>query len=108
MNGQPTPALPDAIRPSPAMLAKATGGAIVAAAAILTLFVLPAEYGVDPTGIGSALGLKGMVAGGAKDAASIQTPTVSTDGATPTKASIIRSTPWRQDEMTITLPPHSG
>jgi hypothetical protein len=32
-------------------------GAIVAAAAVLVAFVLPAESGLDPTGIGGALGL---------------------------------------------------
>lgn len=38
-------------------LVKATLIAIVAAAVILVLVVLPAEYGVDPTGFGSATGL---------------------------------------------------
>ncbi|PHQ61393.1 MAG: hypothetical protein COC10_12180, partial [Sphingobium sp.] len=54
-------ALPVRISPSPATLAKATSGAALAAAAIVTLFVLPAEYGIDPTGVGTALGLTGMV-----------------------------------------------
>ena len=31
--------------------------AVVAAAAIVTLFVLPAEYGIDPTGVGKATGV---------------------------------------------------
>ena len=39
----------------------AIAGALVAAA-ILVLFVLPAEFGVDPTGIGSRLGLTQMSA----------------------------------------------
>ncbi len=38
-------------------LVKATVIAIVAAAVILTTIVLPSEYGIDPTGIGGALGL---------------------------------------------------
>lgn len=33
------------------------GGGALAAAAILVLFVLPAEFGVDPTGLGKAMGL---------------------------------------------------
>jgi hypothetical protein len=33
------------------------GVAVVAAAAIVTLFVLPAEYGIDPTGVGKATGV---------------------------------------------------
>lgn len=43
--------------PSPATLARATLGALVAAAVVLVTVVLPAEYGIDPTGIGEALGL---------------------------------------------------
>lgn len=43
--------------PSGKKLVKSTIGAIVVAAIILVLAVLPAEYGIDPTGIGSALGL---------------------------------------------------
>jgi len=41
-------------------LVKATLGAAVAAGVILTLFWLPAEYGIDPTGAGRVLGLTQM------------------------------------------------
>jgi len=41
-------------------LIKATVGAAVAAAAILTFVWLPAEYGIDPTGAGHMLGLTEM------------------------------------------------
>jgi hypothetical protein len=37
--------------------------AVITAALILTLFVLPAEYGIDPTGVGKALGLAQMKSG---------------------------------------------
>ena len=109
MNTQTIAALPAQVSPSPSTLAKATGGAVIAAAAIVTLFVLPAEYGVDPTGVGTALGLTGMVSGETQEAAPA-TPAAPAAGsiATPTKESISKSTPWRQDEMTISLPPHSG
>ena len=43
--------------PSKQSLLKATVVAIVAAAIILVIVVLPAEYGIDPTGIGGATGL---------------------------------------------------
>ena len=43
--------------PSKSSLLKATLVSIVAAAIILILVVLPAEYGIDPTGIGEATGL---------------------------------------------------
>ena len=101
-------ALPPRISPSPATLAKATGGAALAAVAILTLFVLPAEYGIDPTGVGSALGLTGMVSSETKAVAPTPQAAAATDGAMPTKASIARSAAWREDAMTITLAPHSG
>lgn len=101
-------ALPTRITPSPATLAKATGGAAIAAVAILTLFVLPAEYGIDPTGVGGALGLTGMVAAKA-DApqAAVAVPTAAAP-VLPTGASIAHTGTLRQDAMTITLEPHSG
>lgn len=38
----------------------ATLGALLAATAAFVAFVLPAEFGIDPTGIGRALGLTGL------------------------------------------------
>jgi hypothetical protein len=43
--------------PSSKTLLKSTAISIVAAIVILVLVVLPAEYGIDPTGIGGAAGL---------------------------------------------------
>jgi hypothetical protein len=43
--------------PSTRAILVATGVALVVAAVILVLFVLPAEYGIDPVGTGRALGL---------------------------------------------------
>jgi hypothetical protein len=43
--------------PSSRQLLAATGAAAVAAALLLVVAVLPAEYGIDPTGIGNRLGL---------------------------------------------------
>ena len=105
----PTTTLPPArISPPPATLAKATAGAALTGVLIATLFVLPAEYGIDPTGVGTALGLTGMVSGEASEAAPAPEAAPATTITTPTKASIAKSTPWRQDEMTLTLAPHSG
>lgn len=106
MNTQGLSALPTGIKPSPATLAKATGGAVIAAAAILTLFVLPAEYGIDPTGVGASLGLNGMLAGTAEAAPVAEAAPI--DATIPTKSTISRPAAWRQDEMTIMLEPHSG
>ena len=46
--------------PTSAQLFKSTAIAIVSAAAILVAVVLPSEYGIDPTGVGRALGLAEM------------------------------------------------
>lgn len=46
--------------PSTGRLLKSTGIAAVVAGALLVFVVLPAEYGVDPTGAGSLLGLTEM------------------------------------------------
>jgi hypothetical protein len=46
--------------PTSAQLLKSTIIAIVAAVAILVAVVLPSEYGIDPTGVGGALGLAEM------------------------------------------------
>jgi hypothetical protein len=46
--------------PSPRQLAKATCVAALVAGALLVTTILPAEYGIDPTGIGRLLGLTQM------------------------------------------------
>lgn len=43
--------------PSSQQLLRATVVAVIVAAAILITIVLPAEYGIDPTGLGSRMGL---------------------------------------------------
>jgi hypothetical protein len=94
-------------------LARAAIGALAGATIILTLFVLPAEFGIDPTGVGKALGLTRM---------SEQADPVDESGTTPpqgsasagfavppqTQASIQKATAYRSDEKTITLAPHTG
>jgi hypothetical protein len=52
-----TPAAPGYEPPSGTRIAVSAAVAIVAAAIVLVAFVLPAEYGVDPLGVGRALGL---------------------------------------------------
>jgi len=46
--------------PSPGKLLRSTCLALVAAVAILLMFILPADYGLDPTGVGQRLGLLDM------------------------------------------------
>lgn len=124
--------------PTSAQLVKSTLISGVAAVAILVTVVLPSEYAIDPTGIGSALGLtemgeiKTQLAEEAEmdrqvDEAAPQTPAANSGqtnqpAATPQQGSsildrIIREfgisaahaqTAARQDEMSITLQAGEG
>jgi hypothetical protein len=58
-----------AAQPSGRQLLKLTGIALAIAAVILVIIVLPAEYGIDPTGIGQRLGLASLSTGAASKAA---------------------------------------
>jgi hypothetical protein len=58
MNHQYKPSESDL--PSPSQLFKFTIIAVLVAGILLLLVILPAEYGVDPTGVGDFLGLKKM------------------------------------------------
>ena len=97
--------VPPTAHASPAALAKASAGALAVAGAVLVLFVLPAETGIDPTGIGKAIGLAGM---GTQSAEAATLPPEPAQAATPTQASIEARLPWRDDVETIELAPHSG
>jgi hypothetical protein len=96
MNSLTTPALP-----SLSQLGKATAVALAAAGLILVTTVLPAEFGIDPTGAGKALGLTRLNA-----AAQTVLPAAPT-GAAP--AALVKSTqPLRSDTMSVTLQPGEG
>lgn len=88
-------------------LAAACAAAAGGAAVIVALFVLPAERGVDVTGLGSILGLTGMRAAEAEAEPAKASPAASAE-AMPVKATIAKSTPMRSDEMSLTLAPHTG
>ncbi|MCJ2180987.1 hypothetical protein [Novosphingobium album (ex Hu et al. 2023)] len=98
---------------SPASLTKATIWAGVAATAILTLFVLPAEWGIDPTGVGKSLGLTNMAANPEeddRDSPEVAATPASSDIVVPdqTKLNIEARAAMRSDEKTLTLAPHTG
>ena len=95
--------LPPTAHASPAALAKASLSAAAVAGAVLVLFVLPAEAGIDPTGVGGAVGLAGM---STAEAATVAPDPV--QSAIPSQASIEARVPWRKDVETIELAPHSG
>lgn len=100
-NSQPLPSLHK--------LFKATGIAILLAGAILVSAVLPAEFGIDPTGIGKVLGLttlseaSPMVENKAANANLLESAGTATGGI------VIKSdVPLKNGEMTLTLKPNEG
>jgi len=107
----PLPTLPQ--------LFKATGAALIAATAILVSAVLPAEHGIDPTGIGKALGLTTLSAnaGGtasapipATAAAALPSSTAAVAPVAQTPAATVAKSevPFRSDEMMLSLQPDEG
>lgn len=95
---------------SPRTLLRAGLGAVAASVLVLTLFVLPAEYGIDPTGVGRALGLTKLAGstGEAAKPAPIAPVAAPAAHGTPTPADIAKSTAMRNDRQELILPPHSG
>jgi hypothetical protein len=105
--------------PSTATLFKATAVALLIAGVVLIAAVLPAEYGIDPTGIGARLGLTAMSAPEEENEekiASVATATTATEsspvpGSEPISALDAvwkRDTPFRSDEMSLVLKPDEG
>ena len=95
--------------PSIAKLIKATVFALIVAGVILIAIVLPAEYGIDPTGIGKKLGLTALNA--SKSEAKVVTlanETVEPSQPLLTSAVVKNDVPFRGDEMTITLKVDEG
>ena len=105
--------------PSTKSLLKATGWAVGVAAVILVLFVLPAEYNIDPTGLGSRMGLTELAKPAAAPSAralpvdSAATPASTTSvispAATATPVTVVkRSAPFHHDSMSLTLKAGGG
>lgn len=93
--------IPTSIQATTPQLLKATGGALLLAAAILLTTVLPAEYGLDPTGIGQALGLKAL------SATAEAAPTAAAE-AVPAALVVKRDTPFQTSEMSLVLEANQG
>ena len=79
--------------PTTAQLAQASIVAVFVAGLVLFLAVLPAEFGIDPTGVGRALGLT-------KLSAVASAPTVTLVGEGESRE--------REDELDLTLQPGQG
>lgn len=95
---------------SPQSLFRAMLGAAAGAILVLTLFVLPAERGIDITGVGTALGLTRMAepVEAEEGNAGLMVPADVGDVAVQTGQSISKATVLRSDEITLVVEPHSG
>lgn len=111
--------------PSTKKLVKSTILAAIASIALLVTVVMPAEYGIDPTGVGNAIGLKKMgeikmslakEAAAEEQAAQItsieqlaaQAVTAPVVEVIPQTAPIETSAEIRTDEIKVTLAPDEG
>jgi len=92
--------------PSARQLIKATLIAIAAAIVILIIAVLPAEYGVDPTGIGGAIGLTAL--SGSEPAPDIRPEDAAAAGSGQGPAVARVNGSLASDERTIVLPAYAG
>ncbi len=86
-------------------LLKATMIALVIAAVVLVTTVLPAEYGIDPLGVGRALGLTDLFAAGSGEEAAATPATVTPGLAGPV---FPRPYEWRLDSREFTVSPGTG
>jgi hypothetical protein len=93
-----------ATQPAPAptgRLVVATIVALVAATALLVVAVLPAEYGIDPTGLGDRMGLTAMATPGA-----VVELTSMSDTANTTESPLLDSPrAYNENTVSYTLPP---
>lgn len=113
----------DADLPSTRKLLKSTGIAVAVATGLLVTVVMPAEYGVDPTRVGSLFGLTEMgrikvslaaeaqaeeIAEATPAAAGGSPPVATTAAATPAGAASAAPAGLRSDRTVLTLAPDHG
>lgn len=92
--------------PSTLSLIKATVAALVAAMLILITTILPAEFGIDPTGLGRLMGLTVMNQAQAEESIAVALPANTSDSESgPVQKSAVEP---RADTVTFTLPPRQG
>ena len=107
--------------PSTRRLLKATAAAVAVAGVILVTTILPAEFGIDPTGIGGHLGLDALA--GTATAAQLPDTAPAPEPAPaqveldavgqpvkPIDGSVVskRSGAYHSDTLSVTLPPGKG
>jgi hypothetical protein len=110
----PTPPMPSTMAqprppdlPSVRRLVQGSLVALAVAIIVLVVVVLPAEYGVDPTGIGQKLGLRSLSSTKPGSDVDVSAPLGADPFAT---ASPVwrRALPFRSDEMQLVLQPNEG
>jgi hypothetical protein len=100
--------------PSSAKLMQSTAIAAVAALVILITVIMPAEYGIDPSGLGELTGLKRMgeikvsLAREAEEEAVVLTDGTATLAVPTPQAAVNPPTGTRSDEMQVSLAPDQG
>jgi hypothetical protein len=87
-------------------LAIAAGTALLAAGLILVMFVLPAEYAVDPLGTGARLGLLDLGVTGQQVAALEAAKPEA--GAAETSIIVGQAKPFTQETVDFKIAPHTG
>lgn len=95
--------------PTSLRLWKASGIAFLVALGVLITGVLPAEYGIDPTGLGGKLGLTRLApASAVTPPPAIAAPP--SDSAAPVSSAAVsrKASPFRSESMALTLEPGEG
>lgn len=103
--------------PTSKALLKASAVALAVAALVLIFVILPAEYGIDPTGVGERMGLTAMsnsdpAAAADQELGELLEPANQAEGAiapiSPLEAVWKNESAYRTDEMSLTLQPNEG
>jgi hypothetical protein len=89
------------VAPAGHSLAKATIVALIVAVVLLVVAVLPAEYGIDPLGVGEATGLTALYDAGA----ALGGPAPAVITADPSGPLVAQSADYKVDAMSFTLAP---
>jgi hypothetical protein len=100
-----TTTTPESILEARQRLAIAAGVALLAAGLILVMFVLPAEYAVDPLGTGARLGLLDLGITGEQIAALEAKPAT---GASDAPIVVDQTRPFTQETVNFKIAPHQG
>ena len=102
-------------RPTPSIrqLLIATAAAFAVGSLLLVTTVLPAEYGVDPTGLGARMGILSMSEKTDDPLGASVVPATASEsaqtGVASESATVVRSNvPYRRDAMSMTLAPGEG